>query len=862
MNSARWIGFLIILAALIPVVSANTPTTGHPFLLFHDISQTPGYQYQNMDPWNTWQNSILSGADRSLALDFSGNLGAYDRVQYRAGYARDLGLAYQITKKPQYATKAKEALLNLSVGTISEKVDKANALGEYCLAYDFIQPTLDPATDTIIRDKLATLADMVYGDLNGNGTTRNYVSFADYHGQAYPMMGIAGAALYDYTNPNHFPLTSTPADWQKVGTDYLFVNDQLHSYNRSLFSFGFDETSGKYLNGAYKFYVYDDLDLWLQVAYHAYGENLLDIYPAAKKGVTTEIWDSLPNNYASNYVTNGNTGWAYQTAIISLLSDSEKGPVLNHIDLIENSTVLPFSRFYQAGPPALLYCVYGNYASIPRSFPTNTSYLDPNSIFQVFRGSWNDDADWLSLVTFNVASHSNRDSLHGDQLAFEYYSRGDLLLADAGENKYVLDRDYGYYDIDHNTLSLEDPRTPFPVSPWSNSASAGIFKGNASGIATPVTVSAIAQVPWMQLEQANAQITSVMTQTLGNSQTLSSPIQYERTILYPVSTSDPKSNYFIVVDRMEGTESWVFRNIFRPTSLMVTPTTNANKDNYKSQSEVGHVNGALSIGTTPYNWQTLPYKAETDTGLTTDSFSWATTNPYGNDVNFNLVSSPASDILIEKNVGRIGGYEAESEVFNPIVYFRSPDTTSLYRVTVLLSSYSNETPKTASEIQVNGNGHALQVHSSSYDDYIYTGEGVSSFAGFSTDADTVFIRKGGDTEEITLLNGSYLDDQNDRIISLSKNVDILTLSKVGDQIDYRISGNENVGGSLFANTTNTAQSISEGIYTQDNMLESSALASNVESTLGSTLEPITNQEDFISRLYSFVSKVIDTIKKL
>jgi hypothetical protein len=80
----------------------------------------------------------------------------------------------------------------------------------------------------------------VYKDLNDNGTTRNYVSFADYHGQAYPMVGIAGAALYDYTNPNKLPLSSTPADWKKVGTAYLFENDQLHSSGRSLFSFGFE----------------------------------------------------------------------------------------------------------------------------------------------------------------------------------------------------------------------------------------------------------------------------------------------------------------------------------------------------------------------------------------------------------------------------------------------------------------------------------------------------------------------------------------------------------------------------------------------------------------------------------------------
>ena len=146
------------------------------------------------------------------------------------------------------------------------------------------------------------------------------------------------------------------------------------------------------------------------------------------------------------------------------------------------------------------------------------------------------------------------------------------------------------------------------------------------------------------------QLLSVVGQ-LGIAQDLSTPIHYSRTILYP------ESDYFIIIDRMEGTEPWIYRNIFRPTSLMVTPTVDTNNDGVYAESEVGHVNGALTIGSTPYNWQALPYKVETKTGITTNSITWTTKNPYGKDVRLNLYSSPSSEILIEKNVGRIGGYD-------------------------------------------------------------------------------------------------------------------------------------------------------------------------------------------------------------
>ena len=226
----------------------------------------------------------------------------------------------------------------------------------------------------------------------------------------------------------------------------------------------------------------------------------------------------------------------------------------------------------------------------------------------MFRENWNTDADWLSLVTFNTSTRSNRDMMHNDQLSVEYYSRGDLLLADAGENKYVLDKLYGYYDIHHNTISIENPRTPFPVSPWSGSASQGIYKGSANGIVTPATVSSIIHQPWIDLGQSKVTISRLNIGSFGAAQSLSSPIQYERTILYP------ESDYFIVVDRMEGTEPWIFRNIFRRRSRTPTPSVDKNNDGVYTTSEVGHVNGALTIGSTPLQLAGTFHTKETKTG--------------------------------------------------------------------------------------------------------------------------------------------------------------------------------------------------------------------------------------------------------
>jgi hypothetical protein len=835
-----WVFFII----LTPTVVTALPIV-HPGLLFDDIRETPGYKYSAIQPWKGYQNQILRSANSSLRYNFSDSLGSYDRVVYRGEFARDLGLAYQITSKPEYAVKAREALLNMDRGKVLNKGDTASALGAYSLAYDWIQPALDPSTDVLIRDKLAKMADTVYKDLNDNGSTRKYVSFADYHGQAYPNVGIAGAALSDYKNPNNLPLSSTPEDWNKVGTDYLFVNDKLHSYGRSLLSFGFDEVSGKFLNGGYKSYVLLDFMWWLQVYNHTYKENPLEKYPSAKRAFTSELWESLPNGYSNNYVTLGNTKWTYHEGFLNLLDDQSKSNALNHDELLKKSSILPYSRSLGVASPEILYCVYENYDSIARSYPNSTSHLDQNAIYQVFRGNWKEDADWLSLVTWNTTTNSNRDMLHNDQLGVEYYSRGDLLLGDAGENKYVLDKLYGYYDIHHNTIAIENPRTPFPVSPWSGSASQGIYKGDSHGLISPAIVDSVNQLPWIELIKTHVTINQLMSVSFGSAEILSSPIHYERTILYP------DTDYFIIIDRMEGTEPWIYRNIFRPTSLMVTATKDTNKDGKYDESEVGHVNGALTIGSVPFNWQALPYKTETNTGITTNSFTWNTKNPYGKEVRLNLYSIPSSEILIEKNVGRIGGYDAPSEVFSPIVWFRTPATTAEYRVTVLLSSYTNEEAKTAQEILVTGTGHAMKIHSSVSDDYIYTGKGNSSFGEFSTDADSAFIRQRGDAVEITVLKGSYLDYRHQRWVDLSKKANYVTVKKDNESLDYRIQAEPDLRGELFSGQIDPEkiQIVIESKNPKSDTISVSSFGSNS----GETFNLVTFLKKIAKQVFSFLN---------
>ncbi|MDG6249477.1 dockerin type I repeat-containing protein, partial [Methanocalculus sp.] len=260
--------------------------------------------------------------------------------------------------------------------------------------------------------------------------------------------------------------------------------------------------------------------------------------------------------------------------------------------------------------------------------------------------------------------------------------------------------------------------------------------------------------------------------------TLSSPIDYSRTILYP------EKDYFIIIDRLEGSESWIYRNVFRPASLNINPSTD------RDEASVGHVNGELWFGDISYDWLSLPYNVETATGIISNDFNWQTTNPYGNDILFHLYTAPASEIIVSKRVGRVGGYNVANEVFSPNIYFRSEPMENQYRVVALLSRYIDEEEKKAEEISVTGNGNAIKVISTEYIDYTYTGKGHSTFESIATDADTVYMRmmNSSDDLSLTMIGGTFVRDESGTFLQSSEEIGYLTLQQeeMKTQINLKI----------------------------------------------------------------------------
>jgi hypothetical protein len=121
------------------------------------------------------------------------------------------------------------------------------------------------------------------------------------------------------------------------------------------------------------------------------------------------------------------------------------------------------------------------------------------------------------------------------------------------------------------------------------------------------------------------------------------------------------------------------------------------------------------------------------------------------------------------------------------------------------------------------------VSSAASDDYIYTGKGTSSFAGFSTDADTVFIRNAGNTPEFTIIGGSYLKKDNSAIVSISNKVDYFTLKQEGNRIKFSIKGESSAN--ILLNNTVATSVLRDGVVYTDWVLDQNTQTLKISTTL-------------------------------
>lgn len=766
----------------------DTATTSaaltHPMLYFTDINDVPGYKYNSTAPWSTWESIITTYADIYATRDFSDpTWGDYDRVVYRAQFARYFGEAWQITKNPVYLNKAYEAIYYMDVADYSYFTDWGEACAFYAIAYDMIQPELNASANTLARDKIANFTDYTY-----NGITTNYAAdytgFDDTWGSIYPFMAIVGLALEDYVNGT---LTSTPADWIALGTTDYFVSDSVHSYSDPVLHYGFDARTGKHLNGAYYLYTLGDGGYaWFAYAYNTTKGNPINTYPVIRDMITYQIWDSLPNKYDNNYITSGTVAWKWMGMYIGLLDEANRTYVLQHDNLLENGPALPDTTLTSLYDSFLMYLVYDDYSGLTPADPADyTSVLRDDSNFNVFRQNWSRNSEWLGMTTYTNDSNSNRDMMHHDVLGIEYYSHGELLFQDGGEIKNIVGyNNYGTFPDYHNTVLIENVSSPFSASTWSNSTSRGWYKGDASyGIVTEQDITGVVEID--EMEMLTGSVVGRQVCTGDATFTGIAPITQNRTVMFP------NKEYFIIFDRLASSSLYNYRTQWRPTSLDIN--TSAWTENF---SGVGNVLGTLTLDGSEVSWIEHPFKTEYLAKTDVNTLMWNTTSAYNDDVYVTAYTVPSSDVYVNKYLLRAGGYGGKNEVYGPIVAFRNTSATEMYRATALVTQWQNQSAFTFEELAASGNGNGMKViKTGEWMDTAIVGDTTNVSAGnYTTNAKAALIRESvsGEPYMIAMSGGYCLEDHTGMLVNTTTELEALVLvnNTAGKIINITVQGDD------------------------------------------------------------------------
>jgi len=762
----------------------------HPITF--NVQNSPGYTNAGIEPWAsalTGLNGVKDNAD--LALTATPSIGS----DVRPFYAKNAALYYQITGDTRYAN-ATEYLLSISDAQ-SSSTSECSYTGDYGQAYDFIyqtknaNSTLDTANDTFIRDRLAMITDYCYNSQNATAHPGNDIDIMSINAKQYPQIALMGEVLADYTNAS---LSSTPAMWAYLGGDGLWVNDPLHNYafttNKGLMTQGVNYQSGALLTASYVnyynsgssrgAYMYEWYNIWSNI----HGMSYFERYPLAKQAELYMTWQILPMNVIPNELTEGNIVRVNSKLLYNLYDTANQSIIKRSVNL---QTLAKNNISLVPGDDGLInaadtYLIYYNISTVPEAQPPYTSVLVKDGWYNVFRKDWSTQSDWLAFYIWKDIEEAGggwqgRFTPHGDQLSFEYASHGDLLMPDTGEIKETPFRNtYGSDSAGHNAFMIENT-TPWVTTGYNaNVTFRGIIKYHYA-YEPPIvpmhyySASAgtqhLIKTPYFEYIDGNASLH--ITEKVPNSVQVSpgylqNPINYTRAIAYP------NKDYPVVIDRATSDQNYGLYDAFRFCSLNLTHATAPN---------YGACQGTMKISGTPYDWTSLSYAVENPTGVTGNSIQWDTTSLYGDNVHLELFSAPASPITTEKYITRIATYTKSSliggvdSVYIPQVYFKPAQSQSLYRVTALLTSYQNETPRTASELAVTGGlGSAIKVVSASgnWKDYIYTGVGNNTFETMNTDADTLFARVNvADSKltDYTVINGSHFIQGTNNVFSSS-----------------------------------------------------------------------------------------------
>ncbi|RKY32699.1 MAG: hypothetical protein DRP67_00490 [Candidatus Omnitrophota bacterium] len=778
----------------------------HPYLLFNKIEETAGWKNRDKEPWKTYFIQIKEAADRNVGIPYTWKgprTGAIAHTDDIYANPVNAGFMYQVTKDKKYLKKAAD-LLKKATGlppyTRWSKRHHGRVIGremiKYAVGYDLIKEGLSPEEDKAIRDNLAKIADkacLSYSKWNNN------------HDRLILACGLGAmaCALADYEGNT----TTKPIDWLRRGTVNLFLKDD-YKWPDGLRLKGEREIVRPALSGAvrpggsihgYFSYWSGPFTKWLIIYSHATGRNALEDFPIARGIVNVILTEALPTRTGSHHCTNLQSYWWHYHVLFHLVSPEERG-LFKWYEKDPGVDKLRWRRTWG--------CVWGGVFSfcfynpgLPSAEPNWKTFYSPKAELCVFRKDWSLDSDWLLFNCENYPSDSHRWMLHNDNMSFEYYSRGDYLLADNGE---VKGRMYGYgptYASGHNTLLIDGK---------------GVMKENISKKAfkfiNPARFIDHCVGPYLEFIRAKINVTHVEKNPLKGvyAERLDFPVEWIRTILYP------GRDYFVVIDTAKSDGKHSYQTLYHLTSFNIIKT--------KSRNDPGKVIGKLFVGKSKVNWD-KDVKTDILTGKNpiriikeykgVSSVRWYTDNVLKKKVELSLITIPEPEkVIVGRTWGHIAMFEppfsGSSEVDHPFVSFYSTGK-DITRMTLILTRYTDEEKYTVKKIN-SAEGYGFLVSRGGKMDIIFKGNGKLENGKVEIEGKITYLRiEDGKVKQGILIDGRKITYKGEEIVNIEKPIPHLAFNINPEEIYIHL----NTGDSLPNIRLNCGISVNKGFIQEE-----------------------------------------------
>ncbi|ADC66048.1 hypothetical protein Ferp_1908 [Ferroglobus placidus DSM 10642] len=719
----------------------------YPYMLFSDVSEIPIVKYKDVEPYKSWRKLLIGRANSYLDDDLT-------YASYKGRKILALAFAYLLTGDEKYAEKAAEALLTAGKEVEDKTIyggkehiylrAEKNAL-YYALAFDFLREYLYKTNKTqyhTIESKLAEIAKeirwkvYIYHVYNSKESLPREGNLADPNNHMLvenPILVVVMSSLLGY-NGEYLDYLNPYLSIRDAMKNLFFESITGAPYPAAMIT---HLPGGFTYQGQYRGQYAKTLAIGVMTYHKLFGDDLIN--DLARGIFDQPVWHSDPTGGEPNNkgLRSGGVAWHEQWITVDLYKGQDK---LNHqwyINHVLMKKGLQAAGIFGDVNKAIFPGIFYDY-TLPEDEPKwngTYSYFSKANAKAIFRNGRDGNELWLKLYGHNHPIWSSATTSRTYHGAYSIWAYRAYLVVDRGDErgwKGTEVKQEGGFGF--SSFIFNDTLVP---SRWKQ-----FGKLENPSLLTDYFIS-------KDLESATVFTKIKKFRNVETKETLTLPeIKWNRTVIFP-------KDYFVILDELKAEKPYKFQ--------MTIQYGGTEADTSKEPRVNYPVKGILKIGGKVVDWWNKePFKAVTNfVSWTTESLTKVSSRTplYTNThwVELDTFIAPACEITYDLSGMQYGsrGDKSLDHLWHPFIKAEQIGKEVKYITVHYPRNLSkNEAVPSFRQLEVEGDGYAVEVLTEKYRDLIHIADGKVYYENVVSDAKIAFAR----FDSTNQLKYVYLED--------------------------------------------------------------------------------------------------------